>query len=155
MRGLAIVLFASCVLACGGGGSAGGPDGGAAGTGGSAPFAIDTSDGGFRDTVACTMTQRTMKNCIETSGLTKQVEVDYLRDGCVTPVSDASTDVHNRFDLGPCSHDHALGGCSVMSSGTTVTTNWWYGGNTEVAGVKTVNDVHSLCDAVKGTFVAP
>jgi hypothetical protein len=153
MRGLVAVLFASCLQACGGGRSADAPHGGA-GTSG-APFAIDTSDGGFSDTVGCTITQRTMKNCIETSGITMQVEVDDLRHGCVTPVSDASTDVHQRFDLGPCSHDNALGGCSVKSSRTTVTTTWWYSGNTEPAGVKTVNDVHSLCDAVKGTFVAP
>jgi hypothetical protein len=155
MRGLAVVILAtSCYLACGGGGSKGGADGGAgttgsAGTGGG-PFAIDTSDGGFSDTVACTITEGTMKSCIETSGITKQAEVDYLRHGCTTPVSDASTNVHQRFDLGPCSHDHALGGCSVMSSGATVTTNWFYSG-----GIFTVNDVHSLCESAKATFVAP
>jgi hypothetical protein len=154
MRGPVVVILAGCLLACGGGGSGGGTDGGAgtsgtAGTSGSAGYR-DTSDGGFRDTVACTITQGPMKSCIETSGITMQVYVDYLRNGCVTPISDASTNVQQQFDLGPCSHDHALGGCSVQSAGGTVTTKWFYSG-----GIFSVNDVHSLCDSIMATFVAP
>lgn len=165
MRGMQAVVVRVCavalacgVLACGGGGgggtggsgggghAGGGAVGDGGGTGGGAP-----SDGGAGPTVSCTNTQGTMTICTETSGAgLSDAAVQYLQNGCLTPVGDTGPPVQRRFDMGPCSRTHALGGCSTTSGTNLITTEWWYAG-----GTLTVSDVHALCDALGDPFVAP
>jgi hypothetical protein len=55
------------------------------------------------------------------------------------------------FANGPCSRVGALGGCST-TSGSTVTTSWYYAGS---LGPQTTADVQAMCSGNGETFVAP
>jgi hypothetical protein len=157
---LAVVVLAGGIVACGsdGGSDGGGGSGGASGDAGSGSGGSSgAADGGSGSTVSCTITQtRTgfvpavIKSCIETSGLLSAPDVEYLRTGCMTPVGDAGSSVKQQFELGPCSRDHAVGGCSTPSGTGLVTTRWWYDD-----GLQTANDVRALCQGLGDTFVAP
>jgi hypothetical protein len=170
----AVVVLAGGLLACGssssgsdgGGGAGGGGGGGGSGAGGSASGggsgaggggAGGGADGGSSVTVACT-TMQTAGNppmlttdCTETAGLLSAVVVDALRTNCATLV-DAGFASQQQFVIGPCSHAHAVGGCSTQSGTNMTTTRWWYEDSNFTA-----DDVRALCQGLGSayTFIAP
>jgi hypothetical protein len=89
--------------------------------------------------------------CTETSGLLSALEVDALRTNCASLV-DAGFAMNQQFVTGPCSHAHAVGGCSTMSGTDIMTTRWWY----DDTGM-TADTVRALCQGLGSafTFVAP
>jgi hypothetical protein len=116
------------------------------------------SDGGANDgasdatvsVVSCTDTQTygnppaAHKYCTETSGVSG-ADIDSLRMSCVSSDGGvAGVTDQKQFDLAPCSHDQAIGGCMVPGGNTT---NWYYAGDTAIG--------PGSCEVMGADFVSP
>ena len=104
------------------------------------------SEGGGGDLVSCTTTFPTNRvMCEEIVGLSAAGAENY-RDFCLTLLTPQE---QADFELRPCSHVGAVGGCRIAQGPTSVT-EWYY-----AAAGFTAADVKTGCSGNGATFIPP
>jgi hypothetical protein len=90
-----------------------------------------------------------VQTCYEFSGLSG-MQVNEIEQGCILSTNaDAGTSQEAVFSMGPCTHDHALGGCMVDTGGEPVTI-WYY-----EDGHSTRADIQTFCANSGAVYVSP
>jgi hypothetical protein len=119
-------------------------------------FAAIGCGGASDGEVSCTVWENTgvdgvMKICEEGSASMSSQLQQACNASASTLPPDAGVGVGMTFMNGPCSHVGALGGCQIVSSGTTIAI-WYY---QDSSGLSTSDDIKTLCAGIRANFLAP